>query len=177
MARRTSAFVSYPRFPHGSLLAPGQRSGTRTERIVDFAPPARAIGRAGRWINKIAMTEYELSDGSLALGITLPIAPYGSALILGEDTTAKSEAVLRELESSWTDLWPEMLKMLQNSMENLEIDAQLVEQRIVGSASRTRYGEFMSDKSDIYVSLRVGESPDWDYFIRGAKIVHFQPVF
>jgi hypothetical protein len=123
------------------------------------------------------MTEFELSDGSIAVGIALPIPPYGSALIVGEDTTADSEAVLEELDASWTELWPEMLNLLKDAMENLDIEVDLAEQEIAGSASRTREGKFMSDKSDIYLSISFGESPDWDYFIRGAKIVHFQPVF
>lgn len=123
------------------------------------------------------MTEYELSDGSLAVGITLPIPPYGSVLIISEDNTADSEAVLQELEASWTELWPEMLKLLKDAMENLDIEVDLADHEIAGSASRTRKGKFMSDKSDIYLSISFGESPDWDYFIRGAKIVHFQPVF
>jgi hypothetical protein len=88
-------------------------------------------------------------------------------LIVGEDTTADSEAVLQELEASWTELWPEMLKLLKDAMENLDIEFDLAEKEIAGSASRTREGKFMSDKSDIYLSMSFGESPDWDYFIRG----------
>ena len=78
-----------------------------------------------------------------------------------EDTTAESEAVLHELEFNWGELWPEMLNLLKDGMEHLDIELELADQEIVGCASRTRVGKFMSDKSDVHLTFSYGELPDW----------------
>ena len=62
-------------------------------------------------------------------------------------------------------------------MQSLDIEVDLSGVELVGSAVRTQPGKFMSDESDIYLSFSYGEAPDWDYFIHGTKIVHFQPMF
>lgn len=123
------------------------------------------------------MTEYELSDGTLAVGVKLPIDPYGTALIVGQDTSPASKAILRELKASWAKLWPEMHRRLKDAMENLDIEFDFAEDEMTGIVSKTQPGKFMSDESDIYLSLSFGEEPEWVYFIRGREIVHFQPVF
>jgi hypothetical protein len=104
--------------------------------------------------------------------IVLEIPPYGTAQV-----DCDSKATSRALENNWATIWPEALQLLKDRMQNLDIEIDLSQMELVGSAVRTESGKFMSDKSDIYLSLSYGEAPDWDYFIRGTTIVHFQPVF
>jgi hypothetical protein len=129
------------------------------------------------------MTEYPLHDSTPACCLELPIPPYGNALIVGDDTSEDSKVVLRMLESDWNELWPEMLSQLKETMENLDLEIDLSELEFRGRASRMTPGFWLADKSDIFLSFNFGDvpgwdsSPNWDYFIRGAKVVHFQPVF
>jgi hypothetical protein len=126
---------------------------------------------------RLDLLEFE-DEGAVRLGLELPIPPFGKATIIAEDDTADSEELLRTLAGSWTILWPAMYKDLCNAMENLDIELECDVSDCTAYASKTQPGYFMADKSDIYLSLEFeGDSPDWDYFIKDARIVHFQPVF
>src|SRR5262245_5854854 len=136
---------------------------------------------------KFEISEYQLNTGVAALGVELPIAPYGDVLMHGDDTSENCRALLVEIIGTWERLWPTMRKRLQECNENLATPVIIRPGTHLACVARTQKGCFMADKSDIYLSLEfaasetVSEDADapsqWDYFIRGSRVVHFQPVF
>ena len=121
--------------------------------------------------------EVKFEDDDVALGVRLPIAPFGDALFLAPDISEGSRSVLRELIEPWDDLWPKMLKKLKNEFEDYGVDAELGRDDFIGSIQRCKVGDYMSDKSKVFLRLEFDEPPLWDFFLSGKRIVHFQPVF
>jgi hypothetical protein len=121
--------------------------------------------------------EVELADGDLALAIELPMEPYGVRMLCTNDDSEGSEKLLHEIRAIWTRLWPKMQRRYQDTAGELDLDEPVDTDSLIARTSRLTKGIFMADRCDIYVSLVSDDHPDWDYFIKDGKIVHFQPVF
>lgn len=125
-------------------------------------------------------TTLNMGDGGgPSAAIRLPIEPHGIALFMAEDDSADSRRLIDELVTVWPELWPKMRAYLESSMKDYGVDTQLGRDRFMGSIGRTTPGAFMGDRSDIILSIMFEKNPEpmWDFFIRGASIVHSQPVF
>lgn len=121
--------------------------------------------------------EFDFGDGDVALGAEFSIAPFGTALIVAEDVSDDSRRIMKTLIAGWENLWPEMLDLLQDGMEDYEVEQKLGRDEFMGSIGRMKPGCYMGDKSDFHLRLEFDEPPLWDYFLKGTNIVHFQSVF
>lgn len=118
----------------------------------------------------------ELTDGQLALAIKLPTAPFDEATFFAQDTSAESRRLLEQLSRHWEKLWPEMLDRLQSAIREWDAPMRLGADAFMGGVSWIDADVYMGDQCDIYLSLIFDEFPHWDFFIKGASIVHFQPI-
>ena len=121
--------------------------------------------------------EFDFEDGDIAIATELPIAPFGKALFIAADNSSDSRLDLEELIKSWDKLWPKMLKKLQREIENYGTETDLMEDRFIGSLQRCDTSHFMGNRSKLFLQLEFEEPPLWDFFLRGRRIIHFQPVF
>ena len=127
--------------------------------------------------NAPKIRQFDFGDGDVALVVELPISPFGSAPITTDDTSDESRGILEALIHGWDELWPEMLERLQEDMKGYGCEQKLGRDEFQGSISRMDPDCYMGDQSDYYLSLQFDEPPIWDFFLKGTKIVHFQPVF
>ncbi len=123
------------------------------------------------------ISDYDFGDGDIAFSITLPIAPFGETLFAAPDTKEDSKQLLLELAGLWEELWPKMLKRLQKEIKDYGVEITLGKDGFMGSIQRTEPGCYKADKADYLLSLEFASYPTWDFFLKGTKIVHFQPVF
>jgi hypothetical protein len=127
--------------------------------------------------NKPEIRQFDFGDGDVSLLAEFSVAPFGTAPIATDDTSAESRRILEVLIDGWDDLWPEMLEKLQDSMESYGVEQKLGRDDFQGSISPMDPSCYMGDRSDYFLSLQFDEPPLWDFFLKGTKIVHFQPVF
>jgi hypothetical protein len=120
---------------------------------------------------------HDFGDGDEALVVELPIPPFETVAIATEDCSDDSRLVLDALIQDWEELWPEMLTRLQEDMKGYGCEQELGRDEFMGSISRMDPECYMGDKSDYFLRLEFDEPPLWDFFLKDAKIVHFQPVF
>jgi hypothetical protein len=122
--------------------------------------------------------EVEFEDGDSRAAIELPMEPYGAKLLYADDSSEESHTILKQFSAIWPQLWPEMRSQLEDlAMNHLDMETPVDSDTLVGLVSKTTPGKFMSDRADYYLSLESDDHPDWDYFLRDGKIVHYQPVF
>lgn len=62
-------------------------------------------------------------------------------------------------------------------MKGYGCDQELGRDEFMGLISRMDPECYMGDKSDYFLRLEFDEPPLWDFFLKGTKIVHSQPVF
>jgi hypothetical protein len=124
-----------------------------------------------------AKTTFDPGGEGEAAAIHLPIVPHGLALFVAPDQSADSEKLIDEIIAVWPELWPKMLTYLETEMKDYEAKAVLGRDEFIGSVGRMTPDVFMGDQSDIMIRLEFEEPPLWDFFIRGSKIAHSQPVF
>ena len=121
--------------------------------------------------------ELDCADGSLAVAIKLPMKPYGVKFVCANDDSDDSEKLLVELSKAWPQLWPKMRTRVRDMAKELDLDTLVDKESLIGRTSRLTKKLFMGDRCDIYLSLVSDDHPDWDFFLKKGKIVHFQPVF
>ncbi len=129
-------------------------------------------------VERLELLEFEEEGGEIRFGLELPIPPFGNMTVVADDDTGESQALLEMLSNSWSILWPAMLEQLREGMANLDLEIETVIVDCTAYVSTLRQGFFMANKCDVYLSFKpTSESPDWDFFLKNAEIVHFQPVF
>lgn len=122
--------------------------------------------------------EANLGEGDHAYAVMLPVEPHGETVCMAPDNSADSKTLLEELCSHWYTLWPVILEKLEYGIADTGLEEQTVaEGEFIATVSRTQKGYFMADQADIYLSLEFEGPPQWDCFIKGDQLVHFQPVF
>jgi hypothetical protein len=122
------------------------------------------------------ITEIDFGDGDLALTIVLPIPPFGEAVITGADTSDISRDQLLSLASDWASLWPEILDRLEAGIVDFNLPRKLENDEFSGLIDSVPEEHPMASKADVYLSLEFDEPPHWDFYLRGARIVHSEPV-
>lgn len=120
---------------------------------------------------------FDLGGEGSAAAIHLPIEPHGVAVFVAPDASIDSNKLINEVVAVWHELWPTMRTYLKTEMEEYGVDAVLGTDDFIGSINRMSPDVFMGDQSNIMIRLEFEEPPLWDFFIRGAAIVHSQPVF
>src|SRR5437660_11396050 len=107
--------------------------------------------------------------------IRVDITPYGTLQVYAPES---QQDELLFLERNWTELWPPVRSKLEKRCTKLGVRKQLEHPDWVGTIQRLEPGVFMADKAELLLSLSIGDnSPEWDFFITGIRIVHFQPVW
>jgi hypothetical protein len=121
--------------------------------------------------------EADLGEGDQAFAVMLPVDPHGESLFAAPDNSPASMALLQELCSYWTVLWPKILEKLEEGIADYEVEVGLDEDEFIGEVSRIQKGEYMAGQADIFLRLEFDDPPLWDAFIKGDELVHFQAVF
>lgn len=122
-------------------------------------------------------TTFDERDGGAPSAIHLPIEPHGVSLFVAPDNSPDSDKLIDEIAAAWPEVWPKMRTYLVAEMRDYEVEPVLGRDEFIGSIQRMTPGVFMGDRSDIMIRLEFEEPPLWDFFIRGSRIVHSQPVF
>ena len=108
------------------------------------------------------------------IGLELAVPPYGRMLVSVPASEVKVANVLRR---RWRKLWPDVRRQLRLLSKEYDLSEQLESDRWIAKASWTNPAEFMGDKAELFVSIILDDCPTWDFFIKGYKIMHCQPVF
>ena len=107
--------------------------------------------------------------------VKVDIAPYGTLEVYAPE--AQPDGLLF-LERNWPELWPVIRGKLEDRCTRLGIRKELEQPDWVGAIPRLEPGVFMADKAELLLSLSIGEkSPEWDFFLTGITVIHFQPVY
>ncbi|MHB0961533.1 MAG: hypothetical protein ACYC0X_26445 [Pirellulaceae bacterium] len=127
----------------------------------------------------VEIEELDFGNGDTAYGVVLPITPYGEAYFVAPDVSMASEGLLRELGGVWHGLWPDMLSSMQEGAKQYSRELLINPDEFIGSVQHLDADVFMGDKADLMIAVRPNEQvvPQWHFFVRGSKILHFQPVF
>jgi hypothetical protein len=120
--------------------------------------------------------EMDFGDGDLALTLVLQIPPFGEVAITGADTSDLSRAQLLSLASNWAGLWPEILDRLEAGIVDFDLPRKLENDEFSGLIDSVPEEHPMASKADVYLSLEFDEPPHWDFYLRGPRIVHSEPV-
>ena len=119
----------------------------------------------------------ELADGGVAAAIELELPPYGVAEFYTDEESDEGRDILRTLWIRWADLWPRMRTQIEECAEDIDATSKLVEDTATAYVAKTKPGEFMSESAETYLSITFEDGPNWDFFLKGGEIVHFQLVF
>lgn len=122
------------------------------------------------------ITEVDFGDGDVALSVELLIPPFGEAIFTADDTSSASRETLQALREAWSTLWPVILDKLEEGIVDFQLPRKLEVDEFIGLVSRVEEDDEMAARSDIYLSLEFDQEPHWDFYIRGSRIVHSQPV-
>jgi len=107
--------------------------------------------------------------------IKVDIAPYGTLEVYAPEPL-HDELLL--LERNWAELWPPARSKLEERSTRLGIRKRLEHPNWLAAIQRIEPGVFMADKAKLLLSISTGNSwPQWDFYVTGIRIVHFQPVY
>ena len=116
--------------------------------------------------------------------IAVNIPPYGRMKIVGE----KGDDALSVLQRNWPKLWPKVRSSVKSQLKcmckDYEIPVRFKGMKWMAAAGRLDPDVFMGDKADSFLEIQLEGSPVseeadpvWDFFIKGTKIVHWQPSY
>ncbi len=104
--------------------------------------------------------------------VVVDVAPYGTMRVYGPEA---DRDLLLLLERNWTELWSSVRARLEARCKPDDLTAHL---EWIAAAQPISADAYMGDKAELLLSLRLGDTrPQWDFFLNGLTIVHFQPVY
>ena len=123
--------------------------------------------------------QYEFDGSPPAYGMQISIPPYGEGHVFAPDTTKESKELLREFRPIWQALWPKINSKIEDAAKEYNVDTQFDPDSFYVSIQTIGDGEFMSDKASIMIGVHpsIDTVPAWHFFLDGAEIKHFQPVY
>ena len=86
--------------------------------------------------------------------------------------------LLSFVERNWAEVWQSARAKLEARCKSDDITERLESSDWRAAVQRISSDVFMGDKAKVLLSLSLGDtSPQWDFFLNGPTIVHFQPVY
>ncbi len=124
------------------------------------------------------MDRLEFDNGDTALALKMSIAPHGEGYIVAPDDTDTSKAMLEDIRKSWPELWPRMIAYINDTKEDYNVDVEF-DSTFMATIQELEDDVFMADQADLMIGIHPSNDavPVWHFFVRGAEIVHQQPVF
>ena len=131
------------------------------------------------------MTRIQIFEASfedehdVAFAADFPVEPYGDAQFGAQDKSEESHKLLQDLADNWTVLWPEMRDHLQKGITAYQVKLDLSTCEFLATVAAVEKDCYKSEEADIFVrfDFEAVPVPVWDFFIRGSRVAHFQPVF
>lgn len=130
-------------------------------------------------MTQIEIFEAEFDGDDWACCAYFPVEPYGRVQLAAQDTSQGSRKLIQDLADNWTVLWPKMRDRLKKGITSYGVELDLSRSEFFATIGAVEEGCYKFEEADVYVEFNFTDVPVpvWDFFIRGSRIAHFQPVF
>ena len=107
--------------------------------------------------------------------LMVDVAPYGTMYLYAPEA---DKDLLVLLDRNWPELWQSARAKLEARCKSAGLIEHLESPDWIAAVHRISADVYMGYKAEMLLSLSIGETmPQWDFFLNGLTIVHFQPVY